>query len=87
MIGLLIALPRARQNFFYEVSDALLVMGIPLLVIGTAVGAMVGVALGRSHRESPSQGATRRSTESLLVVALIGGILAALLFLWGTGTF
>ena len=84
LIGLLILLPRARQNSFYEVSDALLVMGIPLLILGTAVGALVGGALGPTRRGSQSQ-PTRRSTVTLVVMCLLGCVLAVWLFLWGTG--
>ena len=84
LIGLLILLPSARQDSFYEVSDALLVMGVPLLVIGTAVGAMVGAALGRGRRSSPPHG-TRWSTVVLVVVSVVGCVVAVWLFLWGTG--
>jgi hypothetical protein len=39
LVGLLILLPRALQGSFYEVTDPLVIMGGPLLVIGAAVGA------------------------------------------------
>lgn len=84
LIALLILLPRTRQDSFYEVGDALLVMGVPLLLLGTAVGAMVGMALGRSHRGSQSQ-PTRLSTVTLVVMCLLGCVLAMWLFLSGTG--
>jgi hypothetical protein len=42
MVGLLVLLPRALQGSFSEVSDPLVIMGVPLLVIGAAVGAIVG---------------------------------------------
>lgn len=84
LIGLLILLPAVLGHSFYEVSDVLLVKGAPLLVIGTAIGAMVGVAVSRSHREPPSQ-PRRRTTIILVVVGLIGCVLAVWLFEWGTG--
>lgn len=84
LIGLLILLPRAREGSFYEVGDPLIVMGVPLLVMGTAVGAMVGVALARSPRQSSSQ-PTQRSTATLFTVVIFGCLVAVWVILWGTG--
>ncbi|NNM46097.1 hypothetical protein [Knoellia koreensis] len=42
LVVLLILLPAALQGDFYEITDPLVVMGIPLLVLGAAVGALVG---------------------------------------------
>lgn len=82
LIGLLILLPRARQGSFYEVGDPLIVMGVPLLVMGTAVGAMLGSALGWR------QGAgalSPKSTRGVVILGLVACVLAGWLFLWGTG--
>ncbi len=84
LIGLLILLPSARRDSFYEVSDALLVMGVPLLVIGTAIGAMAGGLMGRSHGDFASP-PTRRSTVTLVGVTLVGCVLALWLFLRASG--
>jgi hypothetical protein len=40
----------STQGSFYEVGDPLIVMGVPLLVMGTAVGAMLGFGAGLAPR-------------------------------------
>jgi hypothetical protein len=85
LIGLVIFLPSARQGSLDEVGDALLVMGVPLVVVGTAVGAMVGAMVGRrTQPDSPSR-ATRRSTVAIVVGALVACVLAVWIFVSGTG--
>ncbi|MDF8263568.1 hypothetical protein [Luteipulveratus flavus] len=42
LIGLLILLPCAIQGDFYEVIDALVAMGIPLVLISVVTGALLG---------------------------------------------
>ncbi len=81
--GLLILVPRARQGSFYEVGDPLLVMGLPLLVVGTAVGAMVDAALGR--RFGAGAGSSRSSGLVGIAIGLVAILLAGVWFLWGTG--
>lgn len=49
LVVLIVVLPAALQGDFYEITDPLVVMGIPLLVLGAAVGAVVGGRL-RSDR-------------------------------------
>jgi hypothetical protein len=87
-VGLLILLPRALQGSFYEVTDPLVIMGVPLLVIGAAVGAMVG-APGRRAMTAVQRSPTPRPSARAVVV---GGtvpaaacLLAVWLFLWGVG--
>lgn len=83
LIGLLILLPSARQGSFYEVGDSLLVMGVPLMVVSAAVGAMVGAAL---RERAPAQsGPTRGATVTLVLVGLAACLLATWIFLRGTG--
>jgi hypothetical protein len=82
LIGLLILLPRARQGSFYEVGDPLIVMGVPLLVTGTAVGAMLGAALGWRRGTSAE---SHLSARGVLTVGLVACVLSVWLFLWGTG--
>lgn len=82
LVGLLILLPRARLGSFYEVGDPLMVMGVPLLVVGLAVGAVLGMALeqrrGAGVLTHPPRG-------GVLIFGLVACGLAVWLFLWGTG--
>ena len=49
--ALVILLPSAIQNDWYEIIDPLVVMGIPLVIVGTALGALIGIR-GRTDRQS-----------------------------------
>jgi hypothetical protein len=82
LIGLLILLPRARQGSFYEIGDPLIVMGVPLLVLGTAIGAVLGLALGRRRGTDVL---THQATRGFVILGLGAVALAVWLFLWGTG--
>ena len=42
-VALLILLPSAIQNDWYEIADPLVVMGIPMVIVGTALGALIGI--------------------------------------------
>lgn len=88
MVGLLIVLPMALQGSFYEASDPLIIMGVPLLVIGAAVGAIVG-GPDRRHTTDVQGGSTARPTTRAVIVgrmvALVACLLALWLFLWGVG--
>lgn len=70
LVALLVYVPRARSGGgYYQSTDALIVMGVPLLVVGAVVGFVTG---------SPS----RRGT---MVVAVVACSVAIGFFLWGTG--
>ncbi|SHN75650.1 hypothetical protein SAMN05443668_107348 [Cryptosporangium aurantiacum] len=49
LVSLLILLPSALQGSFYEIADPLVYMGIPLLVMGAAIGAAVGASAPRAR--------------------------------------
>ncbi len=83
LIGLLILLLRARHDSFYEVGDPLIVMGVPLLVMGTAVGAMLGLALGRRRGVGAL---SHPSRVGVVILGLVACLLTVWLFLWGTGS-
>jgi drug/metabolite transporter (DMT)-like permease len=83
LTGLLVLVPAARRNSFYEVGDALLVLGVPLLVAATSIGAMIGLAVNPSPHETPPP--MERSTAILILVGVIVYLLAMWLFLRGTG--
>ena len=50
-VALVILLPPAIQSDWYEITDPLVVMGIPMVVLGTAIGAIVGIR-GRNDQDS-----------------------------------
>jgi hypothetical protein len=86
LIGLLILLPRWLQGDFYEVEDALLAMGIPLVALGAAVGYLIGAR--RRLEEQPAghpSSAPRLAAVVRLTVAGAVCVLAVWLFLWGVG--
>ena len=42
-VALLILLPSAIAGDWYEITDPLVVMGLPMVAVGTGLGALVGV--------------------------------------------
>jgi protein-S-isoprenylcysteine O-methyltransferase Ste14 len=58
------------------------VMSVPLLVIGTALGAMLGLALDRRRGADVL---THQATRIFVILGLCACALAVGLFLWGTG--
>jgi hypothetical protein len=88
LVGLLILLPGALQGSFYEIADPLAIMGVPLLVVGAAVGALVGAPGRGAVTEVQAPPAPRPSALAVVVggtVALLACLLAVWLFLWGVG--
>lgn len=82
----LILLPAALQGDFYEIGDPLLVMGMPIIVLSTIVGAVVvptprGAGAGAGGEAHPSTGIRQVWIGCLCV----GAVLAVWLLLWGTG--
>ena len=76
------------QGDFYEVTDSLIIMGVPLLVIGAAIGGLIGAPGRKAVKEVPVEATTRRSTPAVVVgatAALVASLLALWLFLWGVG--
>lgn len=88
MVGLLILLPMALQGSFYEVSDPLVIMGVPLVVISAAVGSIVAGPGRRGMADVQGGSTARPRTRAVVVgrmVALVACLLALWLFLWGVG--
>ena len=79
----LILLPRLRDGDFYEITDPLIVMGLPLLIVGTGIGTIVGSLIGRGSTDSDP----RRSGRAVAVVvaSVVACLLATWFWLWGTG--
>jgi hypothetical protein len=68
-----------RDGEFYEIEDPLLALGFPLLVVGTAVGAIVGALLPRS-----APGRSGR-TVAVVLTSVVGCLIAAWVYAWFTG--
>ncbi len=87
LVGLLIVLPAALQGSYYEITDPLVIMGVPLLVIGASIGALVGALGRRSVTEVHAE--PMRWPFALpvagITVALVASLLAGWLLLWGVG--
>jgi hypothetical protein len=84
-VGLLILLPMALQGSFYEAADPLVFMGVPLLVTGAAVGAIVGAPGRRASTDVQAPPTPGRSAGAVVVggtVALVACLLTGWLFLW-----
>lgn len=82
LAGLLVLLPAALSGGFYEIEDALIVMGVPLVAVGAAVGFLLGQRRRRTAGPAPSPSTAAGPG---LVVALAVCVLALWLFLWGVG--
>lgn len=83
LAGWLFLLPRLLDGDFYEVTDTLIFGGLPLLIVGSAIGAIVGTFIRRVAADS----APRRSGRSAAVVAasLVACLIGTWLWLWGGG--
>ena len=88
LVFLMILLPRAIEGDYYEVTDPLVFMGVPLVVIGASIGALIG-APGPAERIVGQTGRVQRPWGvGRVMVPLVAGIAAALalwLFLWAIG--
>lgn len=85
LVALLIWLPRALSGDYYEIGDPLFVMGIPIIVVSIAIGALIGVPPSHPAGGGSTTAAQRSSRTSRTIVAfraLTAGALAILFFLW-----
>lgn len=78
LVVLLIALPAAISGDYYEITDPLVYMGMPILVVSSAVGALIGAAMPPAHRESTNGSGRQSSRTSRTVVGLVAVTTAAL---------
>lgn len=88
LVALLIWLPAAVRGDYYEIGDPLVVMGIPIIVVSVAIGALIGVSASHTAGDGSTTGARRLSRTSLNFVAfgaVIAATLAIAFFLWGIG--
>lgn len=87
LVALLIWLPRALTGDYYEIGDPLVVMGVPIIVVSVAMGALIGVrskAVGDGSTTA-TQRASRTSRAFVAFGAVTAAALAITFFLWGIG--
>lgn len=88
LVALLIWLPAALSGDYYEIGDPLVVMGIPIVVVSVAIGALIGVpsshAAGRGLTTGEQQ-SSRRSKAIVVFWAVTAAALAIMFFLVGIG--
>ena len=83
LAGWLFLLPRLRDGDFYEVTDTLIFGALPLLIVGSAIGAIVGAFAHRGDADTNSW-QTGRSA-AVVAASLAVCLLGTWLWLWGTG--
>ena len=88
LVAVVIWLPAAVSGDFYEFSDPLVFMGLPMITISTAVGALIGVRAAPVSGHRPPGQPESSSTASRAVIAIVAVsvvLLATWFFLWATG--
>ena len=88
LAAVLLWLPRALAGDFYEFSDPLIFMGLPMIVISAAVGALVGVPAPLSSEGLTGQpGRSSSASRTAVAVVSVAAVLVALwFFLTATGS-
>ena len=89
LVAVVLWLPAALAGDFYEFSDPLIYMGLPMITISTAVGALVGVPVAPVSGVGTT-GVERRSSwagGAVVAVVSVAAVLASLwFFLTATGS-
>lgn len=81
LVAMVLWLPRALDGDFYEFSDPLIFMGLPMIIISTAVGALIGVPVNAPPGDGPPGQVRRASGASRAVVGAVA-VTAILVALW-----
>ena len=81
LVGVVLWLPAALAGDFYEFSDPLIFMGLPMITISAAVGALIGVPVIPVSGVGPAGQARRASWANGAVVAVVA-VAAVLVALW-----
>jgi hypothetical protein len=81
LVGVVLWLPAALAGDFYEFSDPLIYMGLPMITISAAVGALIGVPVEPVSGDGPAGQARRASWANRAVVAVVA-VAAVLVALW-----
>lgn len=88
LVAVLIWLPAAMSGDFYEFTDVLLFLGLPIVTICVAAGALVGVSGAPVTGEGsavPARGTSRAGRAVIAVLAVVAAALAVGFFLMATG--
>ncbi len=88
LVGVVLWLPAALAGDFYEFSDPLIFMGLPMITISAAVGALIGVPVEPVSGDGPAGQARRaRAHRAVVAVVAVAAVLVALwFFLTATGS-
>jgi hypothetical protein len=81
LVAVVLWLPAVLAGDFYEFSDPLIFMGLPMITISAAVGALIGVPVAPVSGDAPTGVARRSSWTSRAVVAVVS-VAAVLVALW-----
>jgi hypothetical protein len=79
LVVVLIWLPAAISGDYYEITDPLVFMGMPIVVVSGAIGALIAVPASRVPADDPAQQArppSRTSRAFVAIVAATGAVLA-----------
>jgi hypothetical protein len=88
LVVVLIVLPSVVEDDYYEIIDPLVFMGVPLLVVSAALGALVGAPRPQAEPGGDAEEAQRPSALARAVVSTVAVAAAAAatwLFLWAVG--
>jgi hypothetical protein len=81
LVGVVLWLPAALAGDFYGFSDPLIFMGLPMITISVAVGALIGVPVEPVSGDGPAGRARPASWAERVVVAVVA-VAAVLVALW-----
>lgn len=83
LVAGVIWLPAAIRGDYYEITDPLVYMGLPMMVVGVTIGALVGALAPRVSRDGPPRQAQRffRSGRAVVAMAVLSAVLLAMWFL------
>jgi hypothetical protein len=88
LVAAVIWLPAALAGDFYEFTDPLVYMGLPMLTVCVAVGALIGVAAAPVSDDGapvPTRGNGRAGRAAIAVIALTAAVCAVGFFLFAIG--
>ena len=88
IVAAIIWLPAALSGDFYEFTDPLVFMGLPIIIICVAAGALIGVAgspVPDNGSSAPARGTSPAERAAIAVVAVAAVVAALGFFLMAIG--